>query len=238
MLTPKQKRFVDEYLVDLNATQAAIRTGYSFGSARQIGHALLTKVDIQEAIAERRKALSEATGATPERVVEKLWNIAKADPRELVEVRVGCCRHCHGEGFKHQRTVAEMNAAREAFLLKGGRPEDFDEEGGIGFNPLLPPNSECPECGGDGLARTVLKDTRQLSPEASALYAGAKQSRFGIEIQMHSKLDALEKLAKHLGLYEKDNSQKTPPVPSLISLVPMLSGDVIKPGDGRFTEEV
>lgn len=46
-LTNKQRCFIDEYLIDFNATQAAIRSGYSAKTARQIGHSLLTKVDIK-----------------------------------------------------------------------------------------------------------------------------------------------------------------------------------------------
>jgi hypothetical protein len=49
-LTPKQERFAQEYLVDLNATQAAVRAGYSANSARQEGTRLLSKVSIQQAI--------------------------------------------------------------------------------------------------------------------------------------------------------------------------------------------
>jgi phage terminase small subunit len=49
-MTPKQQRFVDEYLVDLNATQAAIRAGYSAKTANVIGHENLTKPDIAEAV--------------------------------------------------------------------------------------------------------------------------------------------------------------------------------------------
>ena len=49
-LTDKQKRFVEEYLVDLNATQAAIRAGYSEQTAYSIGQRLLKKVEVQEAI--------------------------------------------------------------------------------------------------------------------------------------------------------------------------------------------
>ena len=47
-LTEKQKKFVDEYLIDLNATQAAMRAGYSEKTARSIGQRLLTNVDIQK----------------------------------------------------------------------------------------------------------------------------------------------------------------------------------------------
>lgn len=49
-LTSKQRKFIDEYLVDLNATQAAIRSGYSAHTARQIGQKLLSKVDIKAEI--------------------------------------------------------------------------------------------------------------------------------------------------------------------------------------------
>ena len=63
-LTPKQARFVEEYLVDLNATQAAIRAGYSESTARAIGHENLTKPDIQEAIAEARGKQQQRTEIT------------------------------------------------------------------------------------------------------------------------------------------------------------------------------
>ena len=51
-MTPKQQRFVEEYLIDLNATQAAIRAGYTEKTARQQGCRLLTNADIQNAIAD------------------------------------------------------------------------------------------------------------------------------------------------------------------------------------------
>ena len=68
-LTPKQARFVEEYLVDLNATQAAIRAGYSEQTARVIGHENLTKPDIQKAITERRQEMQQRTAITADRVL-------------------------------------------------------------------------------------------------------------------------------------------------------------------------
>ena len=65
----------------------------------------------------------------------------------------------------------------------------------------------------------VLKDTRTLSQQAAALYAGAKVTKHGIEVQMHSKMDAIEKLAKHLGVYEKDNQQKADPLAALLARI-------------------
>lgn len=216
LLTDKQQRFVDEYLVDLNATQAAIRAGYSVETARQIGAENLSKPYIQAAISIARQAQQDRTAITADMVLLEIANVALADARDLVEVKTGCCRCCYGEGHKYQRTVGEMNRDREAWVEKGKNPAEFDEAGGIGFNPLLLPKDDCPICGGDGQARTVLKDTRQLNPRAAALYAGAKQTKEGIEVKMHSKLEALEKLAKHVGLYEKDNQQKADPLAALL----------------------
>ena len=56
-LSPKRQRFVDEYLVDNNATAAAKRAGYSARTAKQQGSRLLTSVDVQQAVAERTLAL-------------------------------------------------------------------------------------------------------------------------------------------------------------------------------------
>ena len=58
-LTAKQDRFCDEYLIDCNGTQAAIRAGYSERTANRIASQLLAKKEIQEAISERQKRLSE-----------------------------------------------------------------------------------------------------------------------------------------------------------------------------------
>ena len=218
-LTEKQQRFVDEYLVDLNATQAAIRAGYSPHTANEQGAQLLAKLSVQHAVREARSAQQNRTAITADTVLMEIANIALADARELVEVKTGCCRCCWGEGFKFQRTVGEYNHDREQWLNKGKELADFEDQGGIGFNPLKLPHPECPTCGGDGDARAVLKDTRTLSPRAAALYAGAKQTKDGIEIKMHSKLDALEKLAKHVGLYQKDNEQKTDPLAALLARI-------------------
>ncbi|WP_440111752.1 terminase small subunit [Acidovorax sp. BL-A-41-H1] len=218
-LTPKQQRFVDEYMVDLNATQAAIRAGYSRHTAGEQGCQLLAKLNIQAAISIARKAQQERTGITADRVLTEIALVAFADARELVEVRKGCCRHCWGEGFKRQRTVGEMNADMVEWRKDGKDPADFDQEGGIGYNPHRPPHPDCPDCVGEGHARTVIKDTRQLSQAAVALYAGAKETKYGIEVLSHSKMDAVEKLAKHVGLYEKDNQQKADPLSSLLTRI-------------------
>ena len=233
-LTPKQQRFVDEYLVDMNGTQAAIRAKYSPDTARQMAAENLSKPYIQLAIAQARKAQQQRTQITADAMLQQAWMIATADARELVEVRVGCCRHCWGEGFKFQRTVAEFNKDRERFMIEqrmGKIPKDdeFDEKGGIGYNPLRPPHPECTECRGDGYVRDVVKDTRYLSPAAAQLYAGVKRTKDGMQVQMHSKEAFAEKLWRHLGLYEKDNEQKVDPLSALLHRIANGNANGFKP---------
>lgn len=209
-LSPKQQRFVAEYLVDLNATQAAIRAGYSAKTASSIGQENLTKPEIAAAVAAGQATVARKLGISAERVVDEAWQIVIADPRELVEHHIGSCRHCWGCGFKFQRTAAEMERDRGAHdravakAAQDSRPEPaaFDEQGGMGFNAHREPNPECPECFGDGVGRTRINDTRRLSPSAAALYAGVKQTRDGFEVRMHDKLGAAEKLFRHLDLYD------------------------------------
>jgi phage terminase small subunit len=75
-LTPKQARFVQEYLIDLNAAQAAIRAGYSAKTARMIGHENLTKPEIAAAIEKAMAERAERTGLTADWVVDELRKIA------------------------------------------------------------------------------------------------------------------------------------------------------------------
>lgn len=71
-LRGKQQRFVDEYLIDLNATQAALRAGYSEKTAYSIGQRLLKNVEIQAAISHAMVARSERTAISQDRVLEEL----------------------------------------------------------------------------------------------------------------------------------------------------------------------
>ena len=90
-LTAKQKRFCDEYLIDLNATQAAIRAGYSEKTAYRTGADNLRKPQIEEYIAKRQKELSRSTEITQERVIKELALIAfsnNADYAHVVEKKL------------------------------------------------------------------------------------------------------------------------------------------------------
>lgn len=83
MLTDKQARFVDEYLVDLNATQAAIRAGYSAKTANEQGARLLANVSVQNAIRERQEVLKMKTEITQEWVVERYRRIVEGCDKRL-----------------------------------------------------------------------------------------------------------------------------------------------------------
>jgi phage terminase small subunit len=208
-LNARQVRFVQEYLLDLNATQAAIRAGYSAKTAKVIGSENLTKPDIAAAIGSAQQKRAERVQISADSVLRELQTIAAADPRELVEFRRVCCRHCWGKGFRYQRTAGEMerdmesHSARCVELEEAGKPTlpPFDDKGGIGFTPKRDPNQKCPECFGDGVGETFVHDTRKLGPGAARLLAGIKQTREGMEIKMLSQDDALVNLGRHLGIF-------------------------------------
>jgi phage terminase small subunit len=82
-LTPKQARFVEEYLIDLNATQAAIRAGYSEATAQQIGSENLCKPVIQEAIQAAKQERSERTKIDQDWVLKRLAALADSDIRRV-----------------------------------------------------------------------------------------------------------------------------------------------------------
>ncbi len=84
-MTPKQRRFVQEYLLDLNATQAAIRAGYSRRTARAIGSENLTKPDVVAAIERAQAERSARTELTQDRLLQELGAIAFADVRDLFD---------------------------------------------------------------------------------------------------------------------------------------------------------
>lgn len=85
-LTPKQKAFVQEYLVDLNATAAAKRAGYSPKTANPQGARLLANVSVQKAIQEAMKYRKARTEVTQDRVVTELAKIAFSDASDVAEV--------------------------------------------------------------------------------------------------------------------------------------------------------
>jgi phage terminase small subunit len=183
-LSAKHQRFVEEYLVDLNGTQAAIRAGYKEKSARFTAAELLARPDVQEAIEAERKRQAEAAGVRAERVLRELAAIAFADVRDLL-----------------------------SWGTAGGGQE------------------------GDP-ARFVVrfKDAKDVSPTAAAAIQAVSHGANGFSLKMHSKIKALELLAKHLGIVQPaaagdaGGTGATPPTP----LTPENVHDIAKAAQRRL----
>lgn len=141
-LTPKQARFVDEYMIDLNATQAAKRAGFSAKTAQQQAARLLGLLHVQDAISARQERLSKKAGVTAERVIRELARIAYVDRRGIVTV-------------------------------KGGKVTVTD------FDKLSDDEAAC------------IEEVSQTITDAGGT----------VRVRMASKIDALDRLGKHLGLF-------------------------------------
>lgn len=167
-LTPKQERFVAEYLIDLNATQAAIRAGYSARTAYSQGQRLLKHVEVAAAIAALQAKRVASTDITFERVREELRRVAMANTRDVVRWGVGKVTI----GFD-----ADGKRVSAADLMDAAMVMEVDEP----F--VLPINSD------------------DLSPEMAATVSEVSLGKEGFKIKMHSKLNALDMLAKMHGYY-------------------------------------
>lgn len=208
-LTEKQKKFVDEYLIDLNATRA-YKAAYSSCKKDETANVnasrLLRNAKVEAYIQQRIKDREKRTEITQDMVLQRWWDIATADPNEIIHLRRVCCRHCFGIDHQYQwineqeyqqAVQAAYKAAREA----DKEPVIPSDSGGYGFDRLLRPHPKCPYCRGEGHEEVHIEDTRNLSPKAKLLYAGIKQTNSGIEIKFQDQGKALENVAKHLGMF-------------------------------------
>lgn len=121
----KRLRFVEEYLVDLNATQAAIRAGYSVKTAYAQGSRLLKDAEIQSAITAGRERLSQATGVTAERVVAELAKLAFANMGDFVSLTAGGDPIIDLSGVSRDQFAALSEVTVEDFT--DGRGDDARE---------------------------------------------------------------------------------------------------------------
>lgn len=117
-LTDKQRSFVDEYLIDLNATQAAIRAGYKAGNAQrasEIGSELLQKTPVSDAIARAMAERSRRTGVNADRVVAELAKIAFVNAEDVIDA---------------ETATIKTNAAREdTAAIQSVKVKTFGEDG-------------------------------------------------------------------------------------------------------------
>ncbi|CAH3569392.1 TPA: terminase small subunit [Citrobacter freundii] len=206
-LTAQQRLFVAEYLKDGNATQAAIRAGYSKKSAEQIGYQLLKKTSVAQAIAQQQKASIARTLGSADEVLEQMWQLATFDANQLSQYRRGACRYCWGFGHHYQwRDMVEFEEQRlKALERKGKEPVDV---GGYGYDHNREPNPACPRCNGDGIGQPYFADTRKLPPDAALAYSGVKLGKHGVEITAISRERMYEAVMKRLGLADSEFAQR------------------------------
>lgn len=212
-LTGKQAAFVEHYARYRNATQAYSHAfdcaGSSYETRRNEGSRLLKNPDIQAAIKARQEAAAQETGIDVAWLLQRFVDIATADPRELIGLKVGCCRYCYGENFGYQWREREYlekldeaeRLAKEAKPFMKSGVQYPDVAGGFGFNATYPPRPDCPECHGEGQERFVPRDTDNLSDQAALLYGGVKVKKDGYEIIIADQGKAAENAGRILGAF-------------------------------------
>lgn len=175
----KHQMFVDEYIIDFNAKEAAIRAGYSAKTAAQQGYRLLQDKDISAAIDEAIAKRTKRMHITQDHVLGLWWQIANADYNELSSVRRVACGWCYG----------------------GALTEDDEDETPV-VDPSREPDPDCIKCKGEGSPHVHIADTSKLSPAAKLVYQGAKETKFGIEVMTADRMKALDNVARHLGMFK------------------------------------
>ena len=119
-LTPKQQRFCEEYLIDLNGTQAAIRAGYSEKTAEVQGSRLLSNAKVKEYLQGKMDNRSERTEINSDRVLEEIGHSAFIDPAKYFD-ESGHLLQIHDMPEDVRRSISTIKVRRE----RG----DIDEDG-------------------------------------------------------------------------------------------------------------
>lgn len=128
-MNDKQRRFVDEYLVDLNATQAAIRAGYSAKTAYAQGQRLLKHVEVQKAVTDAQEKRSERTAITADYVLQGIQEVAeRCMQRAAVMVGRGEDRAQATDEEGNHLWEFDATGANKAFELLGKHLKLFTEK--------------------------------------------------------------------------------------------------------------
>lgn len=242
-LDARETIFRDEYLVDLNPYRAAKVAGYADSVARSSAFKWVKHPEVKPLLyAQIQKALegrSVRTQITADKVLERYWMMATADPNELTQVRHNNCRHCNGKDYKFQwkneyeYEDALASAIAEEKAMQIDMPDYQavlpNDDGGYGFVPTALPSDECPNCFGEGKVEIYFGDTRYLSAHGQALFAGIKQTKDGLEVKMHDQKAALDQVARHLGMFNDKLTLAGDKENPLELLLRSLPGHTLKP---------
>lgn len=115
-MTDKQKKFADEYLIDCNATQAAVRAGYSKKTAYSVGQRMLKNVEVKKYIQEQLEKIHNERTADAQEVIEYLTSVLRGESLAEVIVIEGSGEGC-SEARKIKKAPDEKERLRAAELL-------------------------------------------------------------------------------------------------------------------------
>lgn len=223
-LTDKRTRFIDEYLLDCNATQAALRAGYAASGARQEGSRLLANADIRTEIDRRL----DAAGMPAKEVVKHLSDIAQSRLNDFFTLR-------EVQGYEQQLvSLSELIERKEAeidftlqFLNREGLHSEEQQKPFMGkltqlrqeaLELLLEAELHGPDAVKLVPGKPVIRQVAELDlvKLAKAQQGGRLKSyslgKDGMKVETYAADAALEKLARMHGLFEKDNEQTRPVV--------------------------
>ena len=122
-LTPKQERFVAEYLLDLNATRAAIRAGYAESSAHVTASRLLTNTKVRDAVASGQRAVQTRLHVTVEDIVARAWVIASENNPDRVSALALLARR-HPE-FSDKRNITVSERSETLLMVASMTPDEL-----------------------------------------------------------------------------------------------------------------
>lgn len=199
-LSPQQALFA-EYVAEGKTRIDAYRlAGYQADghAAYSIASRLLRNARVSRYVRHLRDKFEKRQAATIDDLIHQLSAIANADPNELAQHRRVNCRYCWGEHHLYQwRDIGEFDRASEKAAKDGKQPPEY---GGLGFVDSADPHPDCPKCGGQGVSGVFITDTRDLEGNARWLYAGVKETKFGIEVQTSNQDAARRELSRLLAV--------------------------------------
>lgn len=236
-LTPKQQRFVEELLADedMRATVAYQR---AFRCSQRVAEVnasrLLRSARVQEEISIAMEERSKRISLTHDDVLRRLFAMMTADTNDIVQFRRTCCRHCYGKGHEFQWRNQEEFERAVAVEAKEAAEEDrtprvITNAGGYGYDESLMPHEDCPKCNGEGFGHMHVNDTRLLKGGARLIYAGMEQTKEGIKPKLVDKAVIIDKVMRHLGMFNDKLTLKGDVENPLELLVQQLPGAIIRP---------
>lgn len=218
-LSPRMLIFAKEYVKDSNGTRAAIAAGYSPRSAAVQATRLLANPGVQAVIRAAVEQRMLEKGMEPEDIVRRWTEVALLDMSEFVELRRVPCEYCYSEDGEPLMTEQDYFFKQKEHNKERAARRRIDPDDDIGEFPpkhhfkfvdlRKRPDPDCKFCFGVGREMRILKDTRDLSPAARYAFCGVEDIKGSLNVLTLSKANALENLAKHLGVYRDKEAQET-----------------------------